>query len=289
MMDCTACTQDPAPRVPAAIDNRPGLSAIAYRMGTFASFRAALLEAISGTPELAGLRTRLGDDYSITLLELWAAVADVLTFYQERLANEAYLRTATLRDSVLRLVRLIDYQLQPGLAPTTLLAFALEAGARVTIPTGLRVQSVPAGSASPQKYETLEPVDADARFNSLAILPALEVIPPLKDGRPAAFVAPGDDMTAFAAGLAPGDRLVAYGPWFIEFLAVAAVAVQADRIVLQWAVPPAVDLSACATGLSTDTALFKVGRTFRPFGTGAPSTYIKSVLADQDDPGSVRG
>jgi len=33
----------------------------------------------------------------------WATLADVLTFYQERIANELWLRTATERDSLLRL------------------------------------------------------------------------------------------------------------------------------------------------------------------------------------------
>ena len=34
-------------------------------------------------------------DFSIALLDAWSMAADVLTFYQERIANEAYLRTAS--------------------------------------------------------------------------------------------------------------------------------------------------------------------------------------------------
>ena len=45
----------------------------------------------------ARLRTRDDDDFTIALLDAWATVADVLTFYQERIANESYLRTATER------------------------------------------------------------------------------------------------------------------------------------------------------------------------------------------------
>jgi hypothetical protein len=288
MMGCTSCFQNPVATVPVAIDNRPGLSAIAYRIGTFTSFRQSMLDQIAGTPELAALSTRLSDDYSITVLELWSAVADVLTFYQERIANEAYLRTATLRDSVLRLVRLIDYQLQPGLAPTALLAFTLEAGAAATIPTGLRVQSVPAGNASPQKYETIESIAADARFNSLAILPAPESIVPLRPGSTSELFAPGADLTAFAASLAPGDRLVAYTPSAIEFLPVASVAVQADRMSVQWTIPPSADFHASATGISTDSGLFKVGRTFRLFGYDAPTQYITAVLLNPPDQTTLR-
>src|SRR5262245_18144326 len=141
--DICGCCEPASPPTPLTADNRPGLSAIAYRVGTYTSFRQAMLQAIAGTPELAALKTPLSDDYAITVLELWAIVADILTFYQERIANEGFLRTARLRDSVLRLVRLLDYQLGPGVAATALLAFTLESSATVKVPIGLRVQSVP--------------------------------------------------------------------------------------------------------------------------------------------------
>ena len=44
---------------------------------------------------------------------------DVLTFYQERIANEGYLRTATERRSMLELARAIGYELSPGVAAST--------------------------------------------------------------------------------------------------------------------------------------------------------------------------
>ena len=59
---------------------------------------------------------RGSDDYGIALLEMWAYLADILTFYQERIANEAFLRTALLRASVLRLAALLDYRPAPGVA-----------------------------------------------------------------------------------------------------------------------------------------------------------------------------
>ena len=43
---------------PLAIFNRPGLSEIAYRVGTFATFREAMLELIAQQAALAGLTTR---------------------------------------------------------------------------------------------------------------------------------------------------------------------------------------------------------------------------------------
>ena len=77
-------------------------------------------------PRLAGLRTRDADDFTLGLIDAVACAADVLTFYQERLANESYLRTATERVSLQEMAKLIGYRLRPGVAAETLLAFALE-------------------------------------------------------------------------------------------------------------------------------------------------------------------
>src|SRR5262245_27956229 len=108
------CCEGVSVQTPAEINNRPGLSAIIYRVGTHSSFKESMLARLSsgGLPALEALTTRQDDDSTIALLDAWATVADVLTFYQERIANELYLRTATERRSVIELARLIGYQ--PG-------------------------------------------------------------------------------------------------------------------------------------------------------------------------------
>src|SRR4051794_37085458 len=93
--DC-GCCEGTEPITPATIANRPGLDAIAYRIGTHSTFLETMKARLSSQdfPALAGLTTREGSDPAIALLDAWAMVADVLTFYQERIANEGYLRTA---------------------------------------------------------------------------------------------------------------------------------------------------------------------------------------------------
>ena len=89
----------------ARLTNRPGLDALRYRVGTYATFLATMKARLSAD-ELRGLErlTRARpNDPAIALLDAWATVADVLTFYQERIANEGYLRTATERRSMLEL------------------------------------------------------------------------------------------------------------------------------------------------------------------------------------------
>src|SRR5262249_61750532 len=100
--------------VPEAIFNRRGLSQVRYRVGTQVDFLRSALAALSD-PQFSALRsltTRDSDDFTIALLDGWATLADVLTFYQERIANEFWLRTATERDSILRLAQLIGYRLK---------------------------------------------------------------------------------------------------------------------------------------------------------------------------------
>src|SRR6266581_2367274 len=94
--DCGCCAGT-ATETPAAKSNAPGLPAIAYRVGTQPTFKASLLARLSSTEysALAPLTTRSDDDWTIALCDAFACMADVLTFYQERIANESYLRTAT--------------------------------------------------------------------------------------------------------------------------------------------------------------------------------------------------
>jgi hypothetical protein len=146
--DC-GCCEGLAVETPVTISNRPGLSAIAYRAGTQTQFKASMIAQLSesGIPELRKLRTRADDDFTIALLDSWAMVCDVLAFYQERIANESYLLTAIERASIINLARLIGYQLRPGVAASTYLAFNLETGVgsppSVTVDTRTKVQSIP--------------------------------------------------------------------------------------------------------------------------------------------------
>jgi predicted phage baseplate assembly protein len=189
LTDC-GCCEGISAETPVGMDNRPGLSAIVYRVGTHALFRETLHARLSGS-SAAALRkftTRDDDDFSIALLDAWAAVADVLTFYQERIANEGYLRTATERLSVLELARLINYELRPGVAASAYLAFTIEdapgaAGQALaigttaqasteqlpptTIPVGTKVQSIPGPGEQAQTFETIEDVEARPEWNAI--------------------------------------------------------------------------------------------------------------------------
>lgn len=268
--DTCSCCELPA-STPISALNRPGLTAIVFRVGTYSSFRLSMLQRISRMQALSALQTRSDDDYAITLLDMWAMVADVLTFYQERIANEGYLRTARLRDSILRMARLLDYQLRPGVAATTLLAFTLDKNTSLQIPVGLRVQSVPADDEKPQIYETLESILADTKLNNLRILPAPEGFNPLAKGSTSGILAPGPEGLAAAAAISPGNRFLLFKSDELEELVVRELRVDEDHVSLIWSGP------IQGSKWSFDSQAYAINRTFRIFGYNAPTTYMEAV------------
>jgi hypothetical protein len=165
------CCAGVAESTPATISNLPGLSALAYRVGTHARFKQTMLVHLSQHTELRALTTREDDDPTIALVDAWASALDVLTFYQERIANEGYLLTAVEPRSVRELARAIGYELGPGVAADTRLAFELEtapgAPESALVKVGTKVQSVPGQDELPQVFETLEEIEARPKWNSL--------------------------------------------------------------------------------------------------------------------------
>src|SRR5262249_54526469 len=117
------------------------------------------------------LTSRKDDDPSIAMLDAWATVLDALSFYQERIANEGYIRTATEKASVLELARAIGYELGPGVAAGVNLAFTIDetegSPAAITLEPGTKVQSVPGQDELPQIFETIETIEARPDWNAL--------------------------------------------------------------------------------------------------------------------------
>ena len=215
------CCEGIEATTPVLVANRPGLGALAYRVGTHSSFLETMLARLStlclgseeecraseakiatldhlehtdsegiaalqaagmqpvllpasldaakkGLRPLLKLTSRDTGDPSIALLDAWAIVADVLTFYQERIANEGYLRTATERRSVIELGRLVGYRLRPGVAASVYLALTIEKDEKVAIePYEVRAQSVPGPGELPQSFENIEKIEARGRWNKL--------------------------------------------------------------------------------------------------------------------------
>jgi hypothetical protein len=209
LFDECGCCEGLEVGTPVEVYNRPGLSAIAYRIGTHARFKRSMLARLSDSrlPALRDLNTRDDDDFTVALLDAWATVADVLTFYSERIANESYLRTATERVSLLHLARLIGYELKPGVAASAHLAFELEDAPgspdAASIGKGTQVQSLPGQDEFPQTFETVEKIEARPEWNRLRPRQAEAKKPDADDTEVY--------LKGVTTGLLPGDGLLLVG------------------------------------------------------------------------------
>jgi predicted phage baseplate assembly protein len=195
--------------------NRPGQPRLQYRLDTQPGFLGRMLAELprqtipdgpnAGARPLRALTTRDAGDPAIALLDAWACAADVLTFYQERIADEGFLRTATEPRSVHELARAIGHEPSPGVSASTHLAFTVDDSARAaTVPAGTRVQSVPGQGERPQTFETDKQLEACAAWNQLALAPPQPARQTLAADRPLSLA--GTD-----ARLRPGDRLLVTG------------------------------------------------------------------------------
>ena len=178
-LDTCRCCEGIKPRTPRY--NTPGKPALNYRLDTHTHFLRRMMALLhiqsipdgvnEGSRPLSALTTRSSDDPAIAIMDAWSVVADVLTFYQERIANECFLRTASERRSVLELARAIGYELKAGVAASTYLAFTIEdvpgAPGHAEIDAGTKVLSVPGQDESPQTFETIEKIEAKAEWNAL--------------------------------------------------------------------------------------------------------------------------
>jgi hypothetical protein len=199
---------------PVAESNAAGLPAIAYRTGVWSTFLESMQARLSSTdyPALVGLKTRSTDDFSIALLDASAVVLDILTFYQERLANESFLGTATQLFSVTQLSQLIGYQPSPGVSASVYLAFTLSSApglppnpgtTAITIPADTTVQSVPAQGQTAQMFQTAARILAKPDWNALAVQTGFPWIP--QSGDTSVYLA------GTSTSLNPGDAILIVG------------------------------------------------------------------------------
>ncbi|MEA2325487.1 MAG: hypothetical protein QOE68_446, partial [Thermoanaerobaculia bacterium] len=263
-----------------SITNRPALSAIDYRIRDYGSFRRAMIERIPSKKALAGWTARDETDYGIALLDMWAYLGDILTFYQERIANEAFLRTAVHRESVRRLAALLDYHPAPGAAAVAYVAFALEKAKTLQIPVALRLQSVPGQGEKPQKFETVESIAADAALNLLRIHGVPVVFAPFPKGATSIPLASAEIPKSGTAPLASGAPLAIFDHLGMELKTVTAATTDGEVASVAW--QPAIargDFSRITTRLAAP------GRRFALFGSDTPEkTMVSEVIGITSPP-----
>lgn len=112
---------------------------IDYTNKDYASLRAAMLDlARYRLPEWTD---QSASDLGMLMVDLFAYMGDVILYYQDRIANEAFLHTAVERRSVMHALRLIGYELAPPVAASAELRLTFRAppangSPNVTVPHG---------------------------------------------------------------------------------------------------------------------------------------------------------
>ena len=165
---------------PVAFDCRPVINCppqppaeltLDYEAKDYASFRQLLLDLL---PQLNPNFTETNpSDLGIALVELQAYVGDRLSYFQDAVANEAYLDTLRQRISARRHARLIDYRMHDGRNAWACVHIAVNAA--FTLPAGTALLS---HIGAPLLGDTVAPgvVIDGSRINAVSLLsdPALD-------------------------------------------------------------------------------------------------------------------
>ncbi len=130
---------------------------IDYLTKDYETFRRMMLDRLSFT--LPDWAERSPADVGVALVELLAYTADYLSYYQDAVANEAYLGTARKRVSMRRHARLLDYPMHDGRNARCWLHVAVSAPG-VIVPAGTAILTKSKGLATTIPT-TVPPKDPD--------------------------------------------------------------------------------------------------------------------------------
>jgi uncharacterized phage protein gp47/JayE len=146
----------------ASLDNGP----IDYTSRDYVSIREDLLNAVSA--RLPYWNSTDPNDFLRVLVESFAFVGDLNSYYIDRVANEAFLPTATQRQSLINIARTFGYTPAGPLSASTSLLITNNGSSSVTLPAGTQFKGVVNynGVTSTVYYETTAAVTIAAGANA---------------------------------------------------------------------------------------------------------------------------
>ena len=137
-----------------------------YTSRDYAAIREDMLALI---PNYApGWTNRDASDFGMVLVELFAYMGDLLNYYIDRSANEAFITTASQRDNVLQLANLLSYVPTSRTASTVTLTFQNTTGTAITVPALTQVATTTISSSTSTQiiFETDAAVIVPAKVGS---------------------------------------------------------------------------------------------------------------------------
>jgi hypothetical protein len=162
-----------------------GLDHLPRQIASFPEFRRAMLYLLQteqvelidsnnntvNIKPLANWRARGKDDLGLMLLEMWSYVCDVLSFYDEAIANESYIRTGQLRPGIRRLVALLGYRPRPAVGSSVQLAAIADGRLPLKLPVGTAFRSGAFNGNPPQVFELDQEVTIHPLTNKWKVIP----------------------------------------------------------------------------------------------------------------------
>lgn len=262
-------------------DNRPSLSRFNYRIGTYGTIREFLFHQIDQTPNLQTWTHRAPDDPAVALLEGASILGDILTFYQETYANEAFLGTAQWRESIADLVRLLGYRLSPAVGGQAVFAVELK-NEPVVIPAGFPLKATLEVPPKPAEFETI--ADATAypwlgRFHLYKALEDGDITPATTE-----FCIAYPEQLLNPIDLKVGDRLIVgeapslYFPWSSSLTNAEVIFIDSIREEhgrTYYTIKGKLSRTSNIGSLSA----YRLGRTFHHFGYNSPSQIVHKTAA----------
>ena len=266
---------------PLPVSNPPGQSQIAYRAGDFAAFRRALLSPLAGEQQLANWSPSTGD-LGLQALEWWAYLADILTFYNERIANGSYLGTAVAQpgpQNAAGLAALLGYLTTPGVTATGVVAAIRSASAAVgplVIPAGMQIASTPAAGVPAQLFEVTRGATFTGPSDAVIGIPSDPALFRTAVGGSLAGDATQQAVLLSGQGaVSPGDQLVLVKRGW-------------DGTTADWAVTTAQSATAEKdTDGQANTRLTLSSPDWHGLGTGTPATPLASDYRLQRAPSTA--
>lgn len=134
-----------------------------YTSRDYTSIREDLIALI---PEYAPTWTnRDPADFGMTILEAVAYMGDLLNYYIDRSANEAFLATASQRENVLQIAKLLGYIPTASSASACTLTFQNSSASSITVPALTRVATSAVASATSNQiiFETDSAITVPAK------------------------------------------------------------------------------------------------------------------------------
>jgi|GEM_PF-6765278 len=227
------------------------------------------------------------------LLEAWALVGEVLTFYQERVAGERALSTAREDRSAYAIARGMGYDPRPAISAETSLAFQVkDPSGRVLIPKGTPIGNIPPPGSRPAIFETSDGLMAYSDWNLVPVAIDAQPVPAALERAATRLRVRGATPIASGSALVLRVREPDGKTTFTAIVADATVDAARDTTLLRWTTPMANDGGdQIVEAFVLETRVRPVAALAPPFPLASPPErrpYLLGGVAIRRDDGWTR-